>query len=901
MTIEFREPYPIHRGFRVPVWEDGGPKNVRRLTDGDRRAFEEALNMLKSLIRSTTRNIQDEEERMERIADLMVIFFKAPLVQEVSPVAPTPLKAYALSILLPSIFRKEPIDLYRFADLLSELKPNQLDSVRVIFEPETADLVLRIWLAFPADTRPGYNTSSLISHLFLTSAIAWALEHLNSRHRRNVIRLAALFHDLGKAVDPEKHYEASEELARLLLRDVLSDQIINEIANAVREHHIVESSLSKADRLASAADRLDRLVGRTIGQKLERIKEILGSCRDEWELWRRAYEEVDKLRSANLIKEDPIRELTEEFLDQKAGIEELEEKRIEGISLVLIDVASIQEFVYRSQEIRAVAAASHLIDLAVHAHFLNYLHASGVNIPPEAVIYSGGGNILMILPDDVAGKVEVLAERYSRENGISLSAAKTGLSDSYVLTSRRLSEEMARKKLILEPGDSLETHESEKNELCEMCYSDWATELLPDGKKVCKLCERLYNLGSKAHFGPKWSSELRVLGDVFSAAGIFGKEWDKVSGRIIEIIAGHEPDELERLGGEVRYRDYAVIKFDGNMMGSFMMEAISFTDAIERSFRVDMALKKAYFRALEILYKGVRSFGEDEARKTTSRLFLGTIYMGGDDGLILAPAWAAVPLAHFIAEEFARQLGLSRGLTVAVAAGPAKMSIWSLLDCASRMMERAKDVARSMGLSAIVFDLFESGSPSGASSEERLRRFSMRFGRNWDDNVDSMQPYLISRSDLEGKTIPEIWNTLFPLVLDVSYEGEWSDVKSAEMHEIALKKAFMISRSKGSRWNNVKEVQDLQKLVGEVRNVVMRSWNAVAGSKYWREKLYIYAHRQWQDRESLSEPTRIAYERLIRLIERTAFDEKGNLLRDKGAVPLVDILTLLKLARGGAW
>ena len=896
--IEFHEPYPIYRGFRVPVWEDGGPKTVRRLVDEDKKAFEEALRRLKYLIELVTKPIQEEDEKIERIADVMTIFFKAPLIQEISPFAPTPLKAYALSILLPSRFKGKLGDLYRFADTLVDLKP-ELDQIKVLFEPETGDIVLRVWLAFPADTRPGYNTSSLVSHLLLTSAIAWALEHNSERLRRNTIRLAALFHDLGKAVDPERHYEASENLVKLLLGNVLSNQSIERIANAVREHHVVESSLSRADRLASAADRLDRLVKKTIGNKLEKMRETLSGCKDEWELWRRAYKEIDKLRNANIVKDDPIKELTKEFLDQTAhGVEELEEREIEGISLVIIDVASIQEFVYRSQEIRAVAAASHLIDLLVHAHFLNYLHANEIDLPPETVIYSGGGNILMILPDDIAKKVEELAEKYSGQHGISLSVAKTRLSDSYMLTSRRLSEEMARRKLRLKLDDKLEAHSG--HELCGMCYSDWATESLPSGKRVCELCKKHYDLGSRIHFGPKWNSEVVILGDKFSSASVFGRRWDEISERIIEIIAGHEPEELERLGGEIRYRDYAVIKFDGNMMGSFMMEAISFTDAVERSFRVDIALKKAYFKALKILYDGIKnSFGESEARKEASRLFLGTIYMGGDDGVILTPAWAAVPLAHFIAEEFARQLGLSRGLTVAVAAGPAKMNIWSLLDCASRMMELAKDIVRNRGLSALVFDLFESGSPSGASAEERLKEFSVKFGRKWDEKVDSSQPYLITRSDLEGNTIPEMWNTIFPLILDLSHGGKWSDIKSAEMHKIALEKAFMISRPKSNRWD-VNKVQDPQKMIEEIRNAILRSLDAVAGSIYWREKLYIYIHRQLQ-RESLSEPVRTAYGGLIQLMERVIFDEKGNLLRDRGAVPLVDILTLLKLMRGGAW
>jgi len=271
----------------------------------------------------------------------------------------------------------------------------------------------------------------------------------------------------------------------------------------------------------------------------------------------------------------------------------------------------------------------------------------------------------------------------------------------------------------------------------------------------------------------------------------------------MEVIAGHEPEEV-REGRFKRVRDYAVVKFDGNAMTSFMLEAISFTDAIERSFRIDMALKRAYFRALEALYEGVKkAAGADAAEREVARVYLGTIYMGGDDGFLLAPSWAAVPLAHFIAEEFSRQLGLERGLRVAVAAGPARMSLWALLDCASSIMGKAGDVlrrqdptARESVLGAIAFDLFEAGSPSGASAVERMERLSWRARdkpRQRDKGIDGLQPYLIRRQDLEGKGIPEFWRVLAPLVVEVNVQ-RWGEAESFNMHAELFRKAYEASR-----------------------------------------------------------------------------------------------------------
>jgi len=58
---------------------------------------------------------------------------------------------------------------------------------------------------------------------------------------------------------------------------------------------------------------------------------------------------------------------------------------------VLVDVASIQDFVLRSQEIRVVAAASHLVELVVHAHFLEFLRRNGVRVPPKLCCTPGVG------------------------------------------------------------------------------------------------------------------------------------------------------------------------------------------------------------------------------------------------------------------------------------------------------------------------------------------------------------------------------------------------------------------------------------------------------------------------------------------------------------------------------
>jgi hypothetical protein len=50
-TPEFKEPYPIYRALRVPVWEKGEPVYVRPVTDDDRKKFRVAIaNKLRPML-----------------------------------------------------------------------------------------------------------------------------------------------------------------------------------------------------------------------------------------------------------------------------------------------------------------------------------------------------------------------------------------------------------------------------------------------------------------------------------------------------------------------------------------------------------------------------------------------------------------------------------------------------------------------------------------------------------------------------------------------------------------------------------------------------------------------------------------------------------------------------------
>ena len=745
------------------------------------------------------------------------------------------------------------------------------------------------------------------------------------------MRLVALLHDLGKVFDPQRHYEASKELAKQLLKGLVSEVTLEELLDDIERHHRTESVINEADRLSSAADRVNRLVNLALGEKISKIKEILRLDKTErdWEFWIAIHERRDELVQAGLFREDPIRELTEEFLDKVDELVGSAEYRKEPpksdsrINLVFIDIASIQEYVLRGHEIRVVAAASHLIELVVHAHFYWYLRRR-LQIPPEAVIYSGGGNMLLLVPSDVVEDVERAAEEYGEKLGLKLVAAPIDFVDDYVMAIERIAKTLHERKHKIEIRekelrdqdhyDCGQKNGEASDKLCEICYNAWATEPLPTPageRQVCKLCKKLYNLGSEQHFAVKWRSKIRVDEQEFSAEEVFGSKWRDVYKWVMEIIAGHDPEEFE--SGVQRYRDYAVVKFDVNAFGRFMLESVSFTDAIERSFRVDVAMKRAYVKALEALYNGVKEARDERAaRKEVIRVFLGTIYMGGDDGFLLMPSWASVPFAHMLAEEFSRELGLERSLKVGVAAGPAMMSVWSLLDCAQEMMSLSKQVlrredptVRDRVLGSIAFDVFETGSPSGATARERMERTSFRLRSEGllGEEIDSLQPYLIRRSDLEGSTVPEFWEGVGSLVLKLTIPDGWGDHDRIKSFYVdVFKRAYQVTAQN----------DEMKEWVKGVRDAALRSLSQVTPSRYWREKLIVYLLRQ--EKRSEEGDLREAYGRLAELGIRTALsDEHASGLSTGGSgatsasqesvgpFPLVDVFAFVKFVKGGAW
>ncbi|MGQ9690653.1 MAG: Cas10/Cmr2 second palm domain-containing protein [Thermoproteota archaeon] len=757
--IEYEDPgYPVFKAYIVPYRDKGEIKLIRRLEVKDINTWRELLQELRRFISNSldfARSIGnfDETEEIELICDLIALFFRLPLIREALPtVAPNPLKLYLFCRLIGAerLFTeeefKDPLEFTRkgYSEEITK-RFEKLSAIEVVSDVQVCERIEQCWFALPSDTRPSFNTSGLIPHLLLSSALAWALAVNRGldRNRVAMLRLATMLHDVGKPFSYSRHIEASVKAVEALLgQSVISDKIKGFILQHHSEADTEEARiLSEADRISASIDRLKKLSQKLIGKDIVAIANELGLNAEHaygagpngWKFWRTLSER--KEGAVEELSKGFVEKLIEKLERYSKLVEDYDEETVSGVELALIDIGGIQSFVYRSEELRNIVAASVVIDSMVMAQIPTLLQKrirdrENIWLPYEAILYSAGGIVELVVPSKLSGLIEEVCNRIST---IPARFASTPFKTNYAQNKLDLAERIEAKKFSIKDAENEidKGYGKEVRNLCELCYTTPPApgQLIktPEGaKKVCRVCKQLYEIGGDLHFKRRYSSEIYIGLTKYIPKEIFELDWDKASQKIIELISGHDKEELnglESAKGNVKLRNIGIIKLDGNLMGPFMATSISPSDAYERSARIDLALKKAIEHALQKLFDGIREISNDdkEAARATLSVKLGLMYAGGDDSLIFEPSWCTPVLALILAKEFSANLGNARGLSVGLVAAPAKASIWALISAASRLIDEAKDKSREMPSSnTICFDVVESGTLSESSAEVRL-------------------------------------------------------------------------------------------------------------------------------------------------------------------------------------
>ncbi|NPA85558.1 MAG: HD domain-containing protein [Crenarchaeota archaeon] len=516
----------------------------------------------------------------------------------------------------------------------------------------SAELALYL---IPADTRPGLNVSSLPSHSLMTSALVVA------KGGDELERACALLHDVGKALNPKRHTIVAEKFLEDVKEVFGKDYQI--LLECVKKHHSEDANpkIKEADRFASSSDRiravyraLEDELRKVLGEGYEAITKTFESY--DWETRRKSYEWIEK-------NEEMVRTATE-LISEKLLMPDVrlrkysEEKTggIEGIYLLVVDIGGIQKSLSDARKLRSLSGLSYLVELITHV-IVPYEIISKFGVKPENVIFSGGGSVQAVVPDN--WKLDDLLDDELLRRvlpSLRVSYAYGNLNNGFIgavkEAFKKLKKNKERNKKQLQPD--LELIEAPGKKKCQWCQRRLAVTKIGD-EEVCLQCALTWTLTSPFGFAPK-GLRYAVIGKIDSG----------------------DPLETIKEGEYVSY-----VTADGNFMGLFMSSSLTPSIYQEKSLRIDVATKRSLRRLLEYM--------RDEYKE---KFVLGFLYAGGDDfNAVLSPSLAIV-LAPAFTYSFSSELGMALTSSVGVATARYTAPIWELRNAAEEIMEKVKDAVR---------------------------------------------------------------------------------------------------------------------------------------------------------------------------------------------------------------
>ncbi len=709
-------------------------------------------------LRDITENINLLEKYLNLLKETFKFFFKEKINNEISLKVLNDL--YVLltygSISLPwkeMVFKW----LKKFED-----KIDILDFIESEFK-KFSEITRKFYDTFPADDRPGFNTSSLLVHSITTSALASCIFINNKKIEKfspleiECIRTSSFFHDIGKPMSKKNHVGNSVNLFKEYFTDILSEDILNIIINTIKSHHKENPSgitryVKWGDILSSASDRLTNFTLKILSDKLNGIKENFNN-KEFWIQNENEIPELTKLYLKNYEKE----------LLQKDTID-IEFQKEGEIALIRGDIRHIHEYIDHVKTLAELRNSSSLLDYTLTIYLIEkLLEKKELEINPENILYSSGGNILLLAPGTNSKEILKFLEKTFYEamvEGLEMTVDFIYLDRTYKgsfgdLYSKLAIKIGAKKNELMHKRKSSVLFGSAK--LCESCGKNFASipitfesEEESEIMYYCNSCHYKYDL--KNHEDPNiqkqsiqlfWEMNIKKEHKDILQKWI----WKDISPLIMEFISGISLEKIknkkENPMKTLQPNKLAVINSDGNLIGEFIAKSVSLSDLYSRIIHISNTMIEIFSEIEDKL----REISKDE---DIIRLKIGKIYIGGDDILILVPGYLSIPIALTLTKEFYKKMGKQCTLSTGIFLCPPKFPIWPAIDTAKKLLD---DRAKSKGR-------IEEDNKIGAI-DFQSNLFGIHLLTNKDLKTLSNKPFRINKDELK---IDEIHNLLNNIV-----------------------------------------------------------------------------------------------------------------------------------------
>jgi len=838
----------------------------------------------------------NETKATNLYSDLISIIYKLPTVLSYAPAfssgsssntgLPTPFEYFFTYIIVRHL--DVNIDYSNIEGLLKSLdsqKREKIDEV-IRFASTLGDLYERL-LYTPADTRPGFNFTSLVSHLQLTSILVWLLQP--SSLDLNYLRIAALLHDLGKLFNPTNHVTASVEILDQVIEESgCLKNTLSRVRDLIEKHHSNEyiGIVEKADRLASATDRLSDIVNKVLESEdvagINKCNNVCYSlsaktkeCMECLEkLGEQSYERASQILYKSILESlgleiEQLDEVIEGWKSTSSKKVEVTKREAVGESLgylVYIDFPGVQRFITSFPKLRDMNFASFLVDFITsvysfivldQAYYERTKHKS--RIPAEAMLSGYGGHSYIVVRRDVVENESEPEKKKEEVKRLLMNSSPEYLDirldvkvvdlayENYVKDYKTIRDDIASMSYERYLVDYKEkVYSLGLHKVCDNCGIRPAVKRLEkngEEEYLCEVCSLVRELSSNRGFMAKLNSTYLIEGESVSPRDDIDIKVDKKEpvalGEVaMEIIAGY------KTLNDTKY--VALVKADGNDGGKIFGNTATFSEYIDKSFRLDYGVKKSFYNTLAELLRAEKEVNNN-FKDLTSRTLVGVLYLGGDDIMLMMPSVIAVPFAVKMFKEIKSETGFT--FKVGVISVKPDHPVQFAYKAVNELMESSKLSGKS-SLSCLVFS---STLATDGVVESELKKYR-----------GEKDTYLVVSNDIE------------------SVEGL---LKTAGLNDFDN----LVSIYKNNEKNKVRElIRPLEDLT-----------NYADTHKFYDTLAYILRSRAKSNAGAKSDKRKAYESELISYLLKNSFKDSDKEKEKKIRMPLYDYFFILKSIRVG--